>query len=46
MIREGKLKKNKGKNFKRKPQDSKGKRKKAPKNPPPKKKEKVAKDET
>nr|KAJ0210600.1 hypothetical protein LSAT_V11C400172590 [Lactuca sativa] len=46
MIKEGKVKKNKGKNFNGKPQDGKGKRKKAPQNPPPKKKEKVAKDDT
>nr|KAJ0208450.1 hypothetical protein LSAT_V11C500247590 [Lactuca sativa] len=46
MIREGKVKKNKqGKNFKGKPQDDKGKRKKSPQNPPPKKKENVAKDD-
>ena len=38
MIREGKVKKNKGKNFKGKPQDGKGKGKKASQNPPPKKK--------
>ncbi|KAL7583186.1 hypothetical protein Lser_V15G44918 [Lactuca serriola] len=46
MIREGKVKKTKGKNFKGKPQAGKGKGKKASQNPPPKKKEKVAKDDT
>ncbi|XP_023742993.1 uncharacterized protein LOC111891147 [Lactuca sativa] len=46
MIREGKVKKKKGKNFEGKPQAAKGKGKKAPQNPPPKKKEKVAKDDT
>nr|KAJ0201686.1 hypothetical protein LSAT_V11C600305960 [Lactuca sativa] len=48
MIREGKVKKNKGKNFKGNPQAGKGKGKKAPQDPPPppKKKEKVAKDDT
>nr|KAJ0212557.1 hypothetical protein LSAT_V11C400198940 [Lactuca sativa] len=45
MIREGKVKKNKAKNFKGKPQAGKGKRKKAPQNPPPKK-EKFSKDDT
>nr|KAJ0208644.1 hypothetical protein LSAT_V11C400177410 [Lactuca sativa] len=46
VIREGKVKKNKGKNFKGKPQASKGKGKKAPQNSPPNKKEKVAKYDT
>nr|KAJ0215331.1 hypothetical protein LSAT_V11C300143630 [Lactuca sativa] len=46
LIREGKVKKNKGKNFKGKPQAGKGKGKKAPQSPPPNKKEKVAKDDT
>ena len=47
MIREGQVKKkNQGKYSKGKPQAGKGKGKKAPQNPPPKKKEKVAKDDT
>nr|KAJ0193311.1 hypothetical protein LSAT_V11C800391640 [Lactuca sativa] len=46
MIREGKVKKNQGKNFKGKPQAGKGKGKKAPQNPPPKKKAKGANDDT
>nr|KAJ0220989.1 hypothetical protein LSAT_V11C200057170 [Lactuca sativa] len=47
MIREGQVKKKKqGKKFKGKPQYGKGKGKKTPQNPLPKKKEKVTKDDT
>ncbi|KAJ9547940.1 hypothetical protein OSB04_020483 [Centaurea solstitialis] len=45
MIREGQIKKTKGKNFKAKPQGGKGKRKNVSKPQQPKKKEKVAKED-